>query len=69
MILGSYFYYKFQYYDPYHEESDDFGFVHGSTAIAKEIDIRVRRSAHKVVKLINVLSGYKIWDKKDVPEI
>jgi len=29
----------------------------------------IRKAIHKVVKILNVISGYKIWNKEEVPEI
>ena len=28
-----------------------------------------RKSVHLVVKMVNVFSGYRIWEKRKVPEI
>lgn len=33
------------------------------------VDPLLRKGIHKIVKIINVLTGYKIWHKEEVPEI
>lgn len=33
------------------------------------MNYRFRAFVHEIVKKINILSGYKIWDKDNVPEV